>query len=260
MMLFFSALFFCLIAVSILWLAGERFRNASIIDAAWACLIMGCAWYYALNLPVGSPSRRFLMLMMVTLWALRLSAHIGIRLLHEKKEDVRYTKLREQWGNEQSFRMLRFFWIQAAAAALLSVSFLVVSYNQNSEIHGVEWIGFGLWGIAWLGEAAADYQLAAFKKNPMNKGKTCRTGLWNYSRHPNYFFEWLIWVSFFIFALGSPHGFWMVFFPVLMLHILRNVTGVPMAEKQSLASRGEDYRRYQSEVNIFFPWFPKRSA
>ncbi len=257
MLLALSAFLACLVFVTVLWVIGERLKNASIIDSAWSLLIMFCAVFYALKTPE-TRFREILMLIMVCGWGGRLALHIFRRLLHEKKEDPRYTKLREKWGAEHSKKMLFFFWQQAAAAAFFSLPYLIISMNSSENLKLAEILGFLIWMIALTGEASADAQLAAFKKNPANKGKTCRDGLWNFSRHPNYFFEWMIWVSVFVFALGSPYGIFTVIFPLGMFHVLRNVTGVPMAEKQSLASRGDVYRQYQTEVNAFFPWFPKK--
>src|SRR5262249_44045583 len=102
-----------------------------------------------------------------------------------------------------------------------------------------------------------DLQLEKFKKDPANKGQTCQVGLWNYSRHPNYFFEWLIWVSYFLFACGSSHGIYSIICPAIMLYLLFKVTGIPATEAQALKSRGDQYRDYQKRVSVFVPWFPK---
>jgi steroid 5-alpha reductase family enzyme len=101
-------------------------------------------------------------------------------------------------------------------------------------------------------------QLNAFKANAANRGKTCRAGLWKYSRHPNYFFEWLIWVAFCLFAIDSKYGYLALFPPALMLYFLFRVTGIPATEAQALRTRGEDYRRYQETTSVFVPWFPRK--
>ena len=124
--------------------------------------------------------------------------------------------------------------------------------------HGSEWFGFILWLVALGGETLADRQLAGFKADPSNRGKVCRTGLWRSSRHPNYFFEWLVWVSLFVVALPAPWGWITIFAPALMLFFLLRVTGIPYTEQQSLRSKGDAYRAYQRTTNAFFPWFPKK--
>jgi steroid 5-alpha reductase family enzyme len=103
----------------------------------------------------------------------------------------------------------------------------------------------------------ADSQLQSFKSNPANRSATCRVGLWRYSRHPNYFFEWLIWVAFAVFAMGSPYGYVAAFAPLLMLFFLFRVTGIPATEAQALRSKGDDYRQYQRTTSAFVPWFPR---
>ena len=114
-----------------------------------------------------------------------------------------------------------------------------------------------MWLLAMLGESAADVQLNRFRSDPANKGKTCRVGLWKYSRHPNYFCEWLVWLAYFIYALGSPGGWIAVYAPALMYLFLTKVTGIKATEEHAVRSRGEDYREYQRTTNAFFPWWPK---
>ena len=100
-------------------------------------------------------------------------------------------------------------------------------------------------------------QLKQFKANPANKGRVCQAGLWNFSRHPNYFFEWLVWVAFFLFALGSPWGWVTIYCPALMLFFLLKVTGIPMTEELAVKTKGDAYREYQRTTSVFVPWFKK---
>ncbi len=145
----------------------------------------------------------------------------------------------------------------ATMATLLGVAFFVVCLNPAPQIHPLEIGGVVLWLLALTGESLADAQLAAFKRDPTSKGRVCDVGLWHYSRHPNYFFEWLIWVAYFLFALGSPYGWVAVIGPASMLYLLLRVTGIPLTEQQSLRSKGDAYRRYQQTTSAFIPWFPK---
>ena len=117
-----------------------------------------------------------------------------------------------------------------------------------------------LWAVALTGEAVADRQLARFKARPSSRGRTCREGLWRYSRHPNYFFEWLVWVAYALFALASPYGALALICPVVMLYLLFRVTGIPATEAQALRSKGDDYRRYQATTSVFVPWFPRSAS
>jgi steroid 5-alpha reductase family enzyme len=157
-------------------------------------------------------------------------------------------------------RFLLFFEFQALLCLVLAAPFYLAASNPAPEITGLEYAGIAIWLAAIAGESIADRQLAAFKRDPANKGKTCRIGLWNYSRHPNYFFEWLIWVAFALFALDSPNGWAGLISPALILYFLFKVTGIPATEAQALRSRGEDYRRYQQTTSAFVPWFPRRSS
>ena len=121
------------------------------------------------------------------------------------------------------------------------------------------WLGLALGLLAIGGETLADRQLERFRLNPANRGKVCREGLWYYSRHPNYFFEWLYWWAFVLMGIGTSYGWWTLLGPLFMLLFLFKLTGIPYTEKQALASRGEAYRAYQKSTPMFFPWFPRRN-
>jgi steroid 5-alpha reductase family enzyme len=131
--------------------------------------------------------------------------------------------------------------------------------NPHPPFHLVELLGVLLWGVAVTGEAMADWQLAAFRRQPWNRDRVCRVGLWYYSRHPNYFFEWLYWWSYVVMAMASPLGNWGVTLlgPLTMGWALLKVTGIPWTETQTMASRGEEYATYRRTTNAFFPWFPR---
>ena len=142
---------------------------------------------------------------------------------------------------------------------VLSAPFLIACLDIKAPLGLLEKIGAGIWLVSMLGEAIADQQLHNFKKNPANAGKTCRAGLWRYSRHPNYFFEWMIWVGYAVFALGSPWGWIGLISPALILYFLLGATGIPATEAQALRSRGDEYREYQRTTSSFVPWFPKKT-
>ena len=112
--------------------------------------------------------------------------------------------------------------------------------------------------MAVLGETIADRQLARFRADPENRGKTCNQGLWRYSRHPNYFFEWIHWFAYIFLAVGSPHWWLALLGPLVMAVFLLKITGIPYTELQSLKSKGESYREYQRTTSAFIPWFPKK--
>jgi steroid 5-alpha reductase family enzyme len=143
--------------------------------------------------------------------------------------------------------------MQALSVVLLGFPFLAACSNPSPEVGALEWAGAGLWLLAISGEALADAQLASFKRDPQSAGKVCDAGLWRYSRHPNYFFEWLIWVAYFAFGCASPWGWIGIISPACILYLLLRVTGIPMTEEQSVRSKGDAYRRYQARTSAFVP-------
>ncbi|UPG92331.1 DUF1295 domain-containing protein [Luteibacter aegosomaticola] len=238
------------------WAWQRRERNAGIVDALWASGLAGAAVFTAL-VGQGSVPTRVLLAVLGGAWGLRLALHLWRRVRGEP-EDGRYQQLRAHWRGHQG-KFFGFFQFQAFLVALCAVPFIAVAANDE---------GAGAWAIAavvtWLvsvgGEALADRQLSRFRADPAHKGKTCREGLWRYSRHPNYFFEWLHWFTYVFLAAGSALVWLALVGPLLMYLFVRYVSGVPLTEAQALRSRGEEYRRYQRDTPVFFPWFPKASS
>jgi steroid 5-alpha reductase family enzyme len=241
----------------VLWIIHLRLNNAGVVDIGWAgSYALIALVYYVMG--DGYGPRRALITTMAVVWGVRLTIHLIVRTVgHE--EDGRYQQIRKDWGGNLPLKFFFFFQFQAVLDVILSVPLLLVSINPKPELSILEWLGFGLWIIAVAGESAADRQLQAFKSDPANKGKVCNVGLWRYSRHPNYFFEWLIWVALFVFASASPDGFISIICPALMLYFLLRVTGIPATEAQSLRSKGDAYREYQRTTSVFVPWFPRKS-
>ena len=189
------------------------------------------------------------------IWGLRLAGYLLRRVVGET-EDGRYTHLRKTFEQDER-KWFAFFQFQALLIVFFALPFVAVARNPVAAM--TPWIiaGIGLWLLSVLGEAIADRQLARFRANSANKGKTCREGLWRFSRHPNYFFEWLHWFAYVCLAVGSPL-WWLAWAgPVVMFVFLRWVSGVPYTEAQALRTRGDDYREYQRTTPMFFPWFPK---
>ncbi len=238
------------------WLA-RRIDNYGIVDVAWSYAFGVLALGYALA-GAGWSGRRALLAAMVGAWSLRLGTHLCRRVAgHHPVEDTRYVQLRSDWAANFAPKMFGFFLLQAVSVVVLGVVFLLPMQNPAPAWHPLEWAGAVLWLIALGGEALADAQLAAFKRDPRQRGRVCERGLWRYSRHPNYFFEWLVWVAYFVFALASPWGALGVIAPAGILYLLLRVTGIPMAEAQSVRSKGDAYRRYQATTSAFVPW-PRR--
>jgi steroid 5-alpha reductase family enzyme len=243
--------------MALVWAYARRINNASIVDGAWAGLFSVLAAELAWLGP-GDLQRRLVLAGMVVLWSVRLTFHLVVRIAsHHPVEDDRYLQLRKEWAPHVWARFFRFFQAQAVSTVLLSAPMIVVALNPAPGLSWAEMSGVVLFAIALLGEAASDAQLRAFKARADSAGKPCREGLWKYSRHPNYFFEWLVWCAFFLFALGSPWGVLTILCPVTMFILVTRVTGIPLTEQQALRSRGDAYREYQRTTSVFVPWFPR---
>jgi steroid 5-alpha reductase family enzyme len=241
----------------VLWLVHLYLRNAAIVDVGWAAGLGILAIYYAVAGP-GYPARKWAIASMAGFWGLRLAAYLVLTRVVGHPEEGRYVQLRKEWKNNLALRFLFFFEFQALLDVVLSLPFLIACLDTRAPLGLPEKIGAGIWLVSILCEAIADLQLSAFKKNPENKGKTCREGLWKYSRHPNYFFEWMMWIGYAVFALGSPWGWLGLLSPALVLYFLFGSTGIPATEAQALRTRGNAYREYQRATSSFVPWFPKK--
>lgn len=246
-----------------LWMVAFRQKNAGWVDVGWSLtLVLLVAWFAVWS--DGVLSRRILYAALVGAWGLRLAFHILKRLGKESHEDPRYAYLRDHWQGHADRNFFLFFQAQGLANVLLAIPILVLMRFSPGDLTPFDLAGIGLILAAVAGETLSDRQLAAFRADPANRGKTCRVGLWGYSRHPNYFFEWMHWVGYPVLGLSlfqSGAGVWWpvtLLGPLVMLVLLLQFTGIPYTEKQALKSRGEDYRRYQREVSAFFPWFPKK--
>lgn len=239
-----------------LWLFQVRYHNASYVDIGWTFGLLVCALVYAAGTGEIN-TRKIILLIMVALWAFRLGGLLIGRLKRDPHEDSRYAKIRADWKTHQHLKFFLMFQFQAFLDVVLSVGFLLICLNPSTDISWIEYVAMMLWVAGFIGESAADRQLKMFKENPANKGRTCQEGLWYYSRHPNYFFEWLMWFAYFIMALAAPLGVIALLMPVLMYYFLMHVSGVPLAEAQSLKTKGEEYRQYQRSTSIFVP-LPKR--
>ena len=244
------------IVFSIAWLVQRRTGDAGIVDVFWP-YSLGLAAAYLAMFAEGDAGRRWLMTLLALAWGIRLGTYVLTDRVLVGHEDGRYAQMRKDWGDRFELYIFRFYQYQAASVFGLGVVFALIAANPAP---------LGLWGwfaglvvlVGIVGETLADRQLKAWRTNPVNKGKSCRGGLWAYSRHPNYFFEWLVWVGWALMALTTPAWGWLGLMPALILFIAINYfTGIPPNEEQNLRSR-PDYAQYQIEVSSFFPWFPRR--
>jgi steroid 5-alpha reductase family enzyme len=240
----------------LVWVISVRINNYGFLDAIWSLSVAILAPIYAV-LGSGNPWRRLAFTLVGVAWSLRLGLYILIRVWrHHPQEDKRYRTLRNQWPGPGRF--LLFFELQAVIAVLFSSPFLLASCNPRPTLGALELTGLAIASLGIAGEAASDWQAQRFKSDPANKSLVVNRGLWRYSRHPNYFFESIVWWGLFIAALDSPHGWLTLACPLLMLYLLLNVTGIPLTEKHSLESRGTAYREYQRTTSRFVPWPPRK--
>jgi steroid 5-alpha reductase family enzyme len=231
------------------WLWQKRRSNAGIVDVLWS-LGVGLGALLLAALGKGAAAPRLLLGLLGALWSARLAWHIWKRVRAEA-EDGRYRYLREHWQGHQG-KFFAFFMFQAGLVILFALPFAAVAANPHASPLALA-AGVLIWAGAVAGEALADRQLEHFRADPANRGRTCRTGLWGVSRHPNYFFEWLHWFAYVALAWGSPL-FWLAWLgPVTMYVFLRWISGIPYTEAQALRSRGEDYRAYQRDTPMLIP-------
>jgi steroid 5-alpha reductase family enzyme len=239
------------------WKRQQVTGNAGIVDPIWAAslglLAFTCAWYGDGWMP-----RRILVGTLAGLWSLRLTWHLTTRLVSER-EDGRYTILRERWGVRFNSTLFWFYQAQSFLSVLLSLAFFALCSSTEAGWRIQDVLAVLVWLASWMGQAVADGQLRAWRSTPGNQGVTCRSGLWRYSRHPNYFFEWCGWLVYPLIGIGLPWGSALWGAPLLMLFLVVRVTGIPPTEEQALRSRGSDYRKYQATTNAFFPG-PRKSS
>jgi len=240
------------------WLWAKKITNAGIVDVFWAFNFPVIA-VIIFFLAEGLESRNLLICLMVILAGSRLGMHLWQRVIgHIDEEEGRYKQLRKEWAPAADKKFFWFFQFQGISNVILSAPFFLIALNPKPVIHWLEYTGIGVWILAVAGEAIADRQLAQFKKRPENKGEVCNAGLWNYSRHPNYFFQCLMWTAYFIFAVTAPWGWIAVISPAIIIHLILNVTGIPATEEQAIRSKGDKYIHYQQTTSALIPWFKKK--
>ncbi len=242
----------------IIYLWAYKIKNGGVVDIFWAFnfSFIAILLYF---LGDGLLQRKILICTMILIWSLRLGIYLLIRVgskLHE--EEGRYKKMREEWGSSVNSKLFFFFQAQALSNIYLAIPFFIITFNKKAELSILEYAGAAVWAISILGEGIADAQLKNFKKNPANKGKVCDVGLWNYSRHPNYFFESMIWIGYFLVCLNAEYGWIGIISPLTIILLLFRVTGIPLTEQQSIRSKGDLYKEYQRTTSMFVPWFKKK--
>lgn len=243
------------------WLICCVNRRAGLVDVVWSfgiCVNILLVAQLSAQAPL---SLRLFLAIASGLWFARLGWHLLRRYLAEHEEDTRYAAMRAAMGRGQHVGFFLFFMFQAGLVLLFSAPMLLL-LTQPSNLWSdylplYLFIAAFIMLVAFVGEWLADHQLYQFKQNSSNRGKTLDTGLWRYSRHPNYFFEWLHWFAYPILGLAvGLYSLWI--YPILMFLFLYYITGIPFSEQQALRNRGQNYLDYQNRTPIFFPWKPKQ--
>jgi len=235
------------------WLLSLPLRNVSIVDIMWSLMFLLASITYAMAHVAPGP-RAWLVIGLVSLWSIRLAAFIGWRNFG-KDEDFRYQKIRA--NNEPGFAVKSVylvFGLQAGLAWVISLP-LLAAINSTTPLGWLDALGVMLWFIGLVFEAGGDWQLSRFKGDPVNRGKVLDTGLWRYTRHPNYFGDFCVWWGFFFIALSSG-AWWSVVGPLVMSILLLKVSGVALLEKD-IGDRRPDYNAYIQRTNAFFPGPPR---
>lgn len=236
------------------WLISLIKNDVSIVDSVWSLMFLSVAGVYAITAASTGP-RTFLILTLVAIWALRLSIYVTWRN-HGKPEDYRYQQIRQ--NNEPGFRLKSLyivFGLQGLLAWIIAVP-LAPAISGAAPLGLLDYAGVALWFVGLFFEGVGDWQLARFKRSAANRGKVLDSGLWAYTRHPNYFGDCALWWGFYLIAL-SVGGWWTVFAPLLMTILLLKVSGVALLE-QNIAERRPEYAEYTHRTNAFFPG-PRRA-
>lgn len=251
--LFASIILFCFMS-SIFGIALLR-KDNSIVDIAYGLAFVLLGWSAYFNYASGH-QRQLLILALVTIWGLRLGGHIFLRKRGESGEDFRYRQWRETWGETFVWRsFLQIFMLQGTVVFLVSLPVLLVIRQPGKELGWLDLPGVLIWVVGFTFEALGDWQLLRFKQNPANRGRTIQSGLWRYTRHPNYFGEATLWWGIFFIALGSPSGWPAIISPLLIAFLLLQVSGIPMLEAKYQGNA--EFAAYKNTTSAFFPWFPK---
>ena len=239
-----------LAVTAVVWVVSLIKRDASIVDPLWSILFLAAGLTYAARSTAPAGDRRTLILVLVSVWALRLSLYLLWRA-RGKDEDYRYQAMREKQGPNFPLKSLfTVFWLQAMLAWVVSAP-LLASVDGSGDLGVLAWLGVAVWAVGLFFEAVGDLQLARFKANPANAGSVLDRGVWRYTRHPNYFGDFAIWWGFFLIAADAG-GWWSVYGSLLMSFLLLRVSGVAMLEK-TISKRRPAYEVYTRTTNAFFP-------
>ncbi len=242
--------------MSLFFLLAQALKDNGIVDIGWGIgfIVLSTVLVFT---GIDISQRQFLLFVLVFFWGFRLSLHIFLRN-HGKPEDFRYANWRKEWGKHVVIRsFFQVFMLQGFFMFIIALPIIITKASVPQKLGFIEIAGSIIWLIGLLFEAIGDYQLLKFKKLPENKGKIITTGLWKYTRHPNYFGECVMWWGIFIVSIPSGYFYISVISPLVLTWLLTRVSGVPMLEEKYKGN--EEFERYAKKTNSFVPWFPKET-
>ena len=241
----------------VLWIVSLRTRNASLVDIWWGPGFALIALLSFALTPEGALSRRQLVLVLTTIWGLRLGTHLLVRNTG-KDEDFRYAAMRKAWGHGFGMKSLtRVFLLQAVLMWVVSFPVQAAMRSATPATLGFfDWLGILVWAFGLFFETVGDLQLARFKKDPANADRVMDRGLWRFTRHPNYFGDACAWWGLWLIAFAVPGGFWSIVGPITMTVLLTSVSGVPMLERK-IGERRPGYDEYARRTSAFLPRPPR---
>ncbi|MCW8471570.1 DUF1295 domain-containing protein [Fluoribacter gormanii] len=248
-----TVVIYLILQMSFMWGLYRILKNPSVVDVSWSLGLMVSGLIY-LSLTTLN-TRTLIIGCLLILWALRLAIYLWYTRIRKGHVDKRYLELSSNWKISPSLGFFINFQLQGLLILIISSVFFLISKSGLTHISLLDSIAFCIILVGIMGETLADLQLQRFKTR--HKGEVCNEGLWNYSRHPNYFFDWLSWMGFALFAIQSNIGYLSILSPLLLYVIFTRMTG-PLTERGSIQSRGQKYIAYQKQTSMFFPWFKKK--
>ncbi|KAB2887670.1 MAG: DUF1295 domain-containing protein [Desulfobulbaceae bacterium] len=257
---FLDAALLILAGMSVMAIVGLRARDNSLVDIAYGPLFVLAGWGAWLTADGISPlhPRPLLLLALVSIWGLRLGLHIGLR--HRGRgEDFRYRRFREEWGDTIVWRsLLQIYLLQGAVVLVIATPILLAIADPGGGLGAADGIGVLLFAAGFLFEAVSDWQMTVFKRQAEHRGRLIQSGLWRFSRHPNYFGEALLWWGIFLIGLGAGNGWVGLVSPLAIAFLLLKVSGIPMLEAKYRDN--PEFADYQARTSAFIPWFPRREG
>ena len=238
--------------VTVWFIIGMFRKRNDVADIAWGLgFVLLCVFFFFTR-PFSTMAA--IVYALIVLWGLRLALHIAWRSAG-KPEDFRYRQWRDTWGRWFVLRSyLQVYVLQGCFMLLIAAPVLIAAEAASNRVHAMTIAGIALWAIGFVFEAVGDYQLSVFVKNKRNKVDIMQTGLWRYTRHPNYFGEVLLWWGIFLIVLPLPHGLWGIISPLTITFLLLKVSGIPMLEEKY--ADNPQFQDYKKRTSAFFPWQP----